>query len=215
MTPAEDDQSQRPRMADAAPALTWTPTAPLLPSPPLPTSPRERALVPEPTSRSHRILVAGIGNIFLGDDGFGCEVVRRLAGTDVPQGVVVVDYGIRGMHLAYDLLQSWSHLILVDALPDSGAPGRLLTFEIGPEHLGAGAGDPHDMGPDAMLSSLSALGGQIPPTVLIGVQVRDVGDHVGLSCDVEAAVPAAIDAIQSLIARLSGLAILRSSAEVT
>jgi hydrogenase maturation protease len=171
--------------------------------------------VPEPTQPGHRILVAGIGNIFLGDDGFGCEVVRRLAGSEPPEGVVVVDYGIRGMHLAYDLLQHWSQLILVDALPDTGAPGRLLTFEIGPEHLGVAEVDPHGMGPGAMLSSLGALGGQIPPTVLIGAQVRDVGNHIGLSPEIEAAVPAAMAAIQSLLARLPGSASLRSSAEVT
>jgi hydrogenase maturation protease len=168
-----------------------------------------------PARRRHRILVAGIGNIFMGDDGFGCEVVRRLGGLPVPDGVVLVDYGIRGMHLAYDLLQNWSQLILVDALPDSGAPGRLLTFEIGPEHLGVSEVDPHGMGPDAMLSSIGALGGQIPPTVLIGAQVRDVGDHIGLSCEMQAAVPAAIDAIQSLLAQLMGSARLASSAEVT
>jgi hydrogenase maturation protease len=172
--------------------------------------------VPEPTHLSQRILVAGIGNIFLGDDGFGCEVVRRLAGSQLPEGVMVVDYGIRGMHLAYDLLQHWTQLILVDALPDSGAPGRLLTFEIGPEHLGgAGEVDPHGMGPDAMLSSLGALGGQIPPTVLIGAQVRDVGDHIGLSCEVEAAVPTAMAAIQTLVSQLMGSDSLRSGAEVT
>lgn len=171
--------------------------------------------MPEPTQPSHRILVAGIGNIFLGDDGFGCEVVRRLAGGQVPEGVVVVDYGIRGMHLAYDLLQHWSQLILVDALSNTGAPGRLLTFEIGPEHLGVAEVDPHGMGPETMLSSLGALGGQIPPTILFGAQVRDLEDHIGLSPEVDAAVPAAVDAIQSLLARLLGMAALPSGAAVT
>jgi len=177
--------------------------------------PRERTQVTEPTWLSHRILVAGIGNIFLGDDGFGCEVVRRLAGAEVPEGVVVVDYGIRGTHLAYDLLQHWSQLILVDALPNTGAPGRLLTFEIGPEHLGVVEADPRGMGPQTMLSSLGALGGQIPPTILIGAQVRDVEDRIGMSPEVEAAVPAAVDAIQSLLAQLLRLAALPSGAEVS
>jgi hydrogenase maturation protease len=149
-----------------------------------------------------RILVAGIGNIFLGDDGFGCEVAGRLAASVLPEGVRVVDYGIRGMHLAYDLLPGWDQLVLVDALPDRGSPGRLESVQIGPEHLASGSDgelDGHGMGPDAVLSSLAALGGRLPPTVLVGVQVRDVGERIGLSAEVESAVPAAVDAIRSLL----------------
>ena len=74
---------------------------------------------------AERTLVAGIGNIFLGDDGLGCEVVRRLSQADLPAGVRVVDYGIRGLHLAYDLLDGCDRLVLVDALPERGAPGHL------------------------------------------------------------------------------------------
>ena len=70
-------------------------------------------------------MVAGIGNIFLGDDGFGSEVVRRASERLAETGVRVVDYGIRGMHLAYDLLDDWDALVLVDALPGRGAPGTL------------------------------------------------------------------------------------------
>jgi hydrogenase maturation protease len=157
-----------------------------------------------------RTLVAGIGNIFLSDDGFGCEVVRRLAASVVPDGVRVVDYGIRGMHLAYDLLTGWDQLVLVDALPDRGFPGRVETVEIGPEHRGGEGGavavvgqlDAHGMGPDAVLSSLEALGGRLPPTVLVGAQVSNVSDGIGLSAEVEAAVPAALHAIQSLLGGL-------------
>jgi len=144
-------------------------------------------------------LVAGIGNIFLGDDGFGCEVARRLSGSGPPEGVRVVDYGIRGMHLAYDLLDGWDLLILVDALPDRGAPGRLEIIEICPEHLGAGDLDAHGMSPVAVLSSLGSLGGHLPPTILVGVQVADTGDRIGLGPQVEAAVPAAVDAIRHLL----------------
>ena len=66
---------------------------------------------------TERTLVAGIGNIFLGDDGLGCEVVRRLSQAELPAGVHVVDYGIRGLHLAYDLLDGCDRLVLVDAHP--------------------------------------------------------------------------------------------------
>lgn len=144
-------------------------------------------------------LVAGLGNIFLGDDGFGCEVVTRLSRSGVPEGVRVVDYGIRGMHLAYDLLDGWDLLILVDALPNRGAPGRLEIVEIRPEDLGVGDLDAHGMSPVAVLSSLGALGGWLPPTVLVGAQVADTCDLIGLGEPLEAAVPAAVDAIRTLL----------------
>ena len=88
----------------------------------------ERRLMPD-------LLVAGIGNIFLGDDGFGPEVVRHLAAdpAGLPEGVRLVDYGIRGMHLAYDLLAGYDALVLVDAVPGPGPPGELTVLEIGPE----------------------------------------------------------------------------------
>lgn len=147
-----------------------------------------------------RTLVAGIGNIFLGDDGFGCEVVRRLGEKDLPEGVRVVDYGIRGMHLAYDLVHGWDLLYLVDALPDRGAPGQVEILQVRPQDRGAGGLDAHAMAPDAVLSSLETLGGALPPTVLVGAQVADIGDRIGLSAEMESAVPEAVAAIQALLA---------------
>ena len=83
------------------------------------------------------ILVAGIGNLFLGDDGFGPEVVRRLPAAPGPAASVrVVDYGIRGMHLAYDLLDGYDALVLVDAVPGASAPGEVTVLEVGPDDLG-------------------------------------------------------------------------------
>src|SRR6516165_10867873 len=76
-----------------------------------------------------RILVAGIGNIFLGDDGFGSEVVRNTALPQDDPNVRVIDYGIRGTHLAYDLLEPWDTLVLVDAIPSRGKPGTLHVFQ--------------------------------------------------------------------------------------
>jgi hydrogenase maturation protease len=146
-----------------------------------------------------RILVAGIGNIFLGDDGFGCEVVRRLGEADLPEGVRAVDYGIRGLHLAYDLVDGCDLLYLVDALPDRGSPGRLEILQVRPQDLGTGGLDAHAMGPDAVLASLETLGGWLPRTVLVGAQVADLGDHIGLSDEIKNAVPEAVDAIQALL----------------
>lgn len=150
-----------------------------------------------------RILVAGIGNIFLGDDGFGCMVVRRLGEADLPEGVRVVDYGIRGLHLAYDLVDGWDVLYLVDALPDRGSPGRLEILQVRPEDLGPGGLDAHAMAPDAVLASLETLGGRLPPTVLVGAQIADIGDRIGLSDAMENAVPEAVEAIQALLREIA------------
>ena len=111
-----------------------------------------------------RVLVAGIGNIFLTDDAFGSEVARRLADVALPDGVKVVDYGIRGMHLAYDLLDGYEALVVVDALPGNGSPGDLSVLEVGPDDLGEGELDAHGMAPVAVLASLGQLGGSLPPT---------------------------------------------------
>jgi len=148
-----------------------------------------------------RVLVAGIGNLFLSDDGFGPEVVRRLlAAGSVPEHVRVVDYGIRGMHLAYDLLDGWDRLVVVDSLPDRGAPGRLQILEVGPDDVAHGELDAHGMDPAAVLSALGALGGRLPPTTLVGAQVADVQERIGLSPVVAAAVPAAVEAVRALLA---------------
>ncbi|WP_245676230.1 hydrogenase maturation protease [Nocardia niwae] len=147
------------------------------------------------------MLVAGIGNIFLGDDGFGPEVVRRLPRHPDP-GVRAVDYGIRGMHLAYDLLDRWDALVLVDALPDRGAPGRLEVFGAAPENTGPAPLDAHAMSPDAVFAGVRALGGVLPPTVVIGCQVACAEEGIGLSEPVAAAVDDAVAAVGDVVAAL-------------
>ena len=149
-----------------------------------------------------RILVAGIGNVFRSDDGFGCEVARRLAGVPWPDGVRVVDYGIRGLHLAYDLLEPWDVLVMVDALPDRGAVGSVAVLEVGAGDLGPGAGlDAHGMDPATVLASLAALGGSLPPrTVLVGCQVASTAEGMGLTGPVEAAVDPAVESVRALVA---------------
>lgn len=165
-----------------------------------------------------RVLVAGVGNLFLGDDGFGPEVVRRLAAGPVPSGVRVVDYGIRGMHLAYDLLEGYDALVLVDAMPLAGTPfagtrteplvraGELRVLEVGPDSLGAlggGAFDAHGMDPAAVLASLGALGGRLPPrTLVVGAQPADVTEGIGLSPPLRDAVDAAVALVRELVEEL-------------
>ncbi|MDQ3052745.1 MAG: hydrogenase maturation protease [Actinomycetota bacterium] len=151
-----------------------------------------------------RVLVAGIGNIFFSDDGFGPEVVRRMlsAPEDVaplPEGVRLVDYGIRGMHLAYDLLDGVDALVIVDALPGDGVPGTITVLEVGPEDLGEGEFDAHGMNPVAVLGSLDALGGSLPPTFVVGCTPADLEEGMGLSPAVAAAVDVAADTVRSLL----------------
>jgi hydrogenase maturation protease len=154
-----------------------------------------------------RVLVAGIGNLFLGDDGFGPEVVRRLAEQHaLPPGVRVIDYGIRGMHLAYDLLDPCDALVLVDALPAGGATGQVVVLEVSADDLGGGEFDAHGMNPMAMLSGVQRLGGTLPATYVVGCRVAEVAEGIGLSAPVAAAVPEAVAAVRALVARLSAAA---------
>jgi hydrogenase maturation protease len=153
---------------------------------------------------SGQVLVAGIGNLFLSDDGFGSEVARRLAGEPLPDGVKVVDYGIRGMHLAYDLLDGYDALVVVDALPGKGAPGDLSVLEVGPDDLGDGELDAHGMAPVAVLASLGQLGGKLPPTYIIGCQPADVGEGMGLTPPVAAAIDGAIELVREVLSEQLG-----------
>jgi hydrogenase maturation protease len=145
------------------------------------------------------VLVAGIGNIFLTDDGFGPEVARRLASRELPDRVKVVDYGIRGMHLAYDLLEGYDGLVLVDAIGRDGDPGDVVVLQIRPEDLGTGDFDAHGMEPVSVLASLGSMGGELPPTYVVGCQPADVQDGMGLTPPVEAAVDRAIDAVLEVL----------------
>jgi len=150
------------------------------------------------------VLVAGIGNLFLGDDGFGPEVVRRLAAEGrLPPAVQVTDYGIRGMHLAYDLLDAYDALVLVDALPGDGSPGEVVVLRITADDLGGDEFDAHGMNPAAMLAGLDRLGGTLPETYLVGCRVAAVEESMGLTAPVAAAVPEAVATVRELVLRLA------------
>jgi hydrogenase maturation protease len=152
-----------------------------------------------------RTLVAGVGNMFLRDDGFGPEVARRLCAAAAGQrpGLQVVDYGIRGMHLAYDLLAGVDTLVLVDTVPPDahGAePGSIRILRVGAEDLAeAGPLDPHGMDPAAVLNRLRSLGGTLPPTYVVGCVPADTTEGIGLSAAVAAAVPKAMAAVVELL----------------
>ncbi len=151
-----------------------------------------------------RILVAGIGNIFLGDDGFGSEVVRSAGIPGDGGDVRVTDYGIRGMHLAYDLLDGWDTLVLVDAVPSRGNPGALHVFQADCEREADTLPglDAHSMDPAAVFASLRALGGTPPYTVVVGCEAGSVEEGIGLSEPVARAVPRAARAVAEIVAAL-------------
>ncbi|WP_062990592.1 hydrogenase maturation protease [Nocardia anaemiae] len=159
------------------------------------------------------VLIAGIGNIFLGDDGFGPEVVRRLP-RHPDAGVRAVDYGIRGMHLAYDLLDPWDALILVDAIPDRGTPGMVEVFGAVPDDGDTAHLDAHAMNPAAVFAGVRALGGVLPPTVVVGCQVACVDEGIGLSTPVAAAVDAAVATIDEVLTEVLAAAAAQNATPV-
>ncbi|MCG5218646.1 hydrogenase maturation protease [Streptosporangium sp. KLBMP 9127] len=169
-----------------------------------PLGPREAA------ERVSRVLVAGIGNIFLGDDGFGVEVVRRLAGEEAAPGVDVVDFGIRGMDLAYALQRDYDTVIFIDAAPRGQPPGTLTVLE---PHLpeGGTAVETHGMDPIRVLRLAAELGRMParvlvlccePATALTGAPDEDV--LVGLSEPVRAAIDEAVGLARSLAGEAAG-----------
>jgi hydrogenase maturation protease len=130
--------------------------------------------------------------------------MRHVLSRPADPAVRPVDYGIRGMHLAYDLLDEWRALVLVDALPNRGAPGRLHVFEADHESLSATAGfEAHSMDPGAVFATLTALGGSAPRTIVVGCEVDNVDEGMGLSDSVAAAVPDAVAAINDVLAGLA------------
>ena len=149
-----------------------------------------------------RILVAGVGNIFLGDDGFGVEVAQSLSKRQLPETVTVKDFGIRGFDLAYALLDPWDGVIIVDALPRGEAPGTLYVIE--PDRSGAAEADinPHGMDPVRVLNLAASLGTISARVLVVGCEPNDFGDELegrmGLSSPVQAAVEEACNTVLEL-----------------
>jgi hydrogenase maturation protease len=162
---------------------------------------------------TRKTLVAGCGNIFLGDDAFGSEVARRLAAEELPEGVKVADFGIRGVHLAYELLDGYNTAILVDATPRGEPPGTVYLIE--PEVDGGDRAaraeqaetpliDAHGMAPHEVLDLLSSLGGSVEHVLVVGCEPAEVRERMGLSEVVEAAIPQAMQLIRELVQDTAG-----------
>ena len=148
-----------------------------------------------------RILVAGVGNVFLRDDAFGVEVARLLAERPQPAGVQVHDYGIRGVHLVYELLNGYDLFVLVDAAPRGVAPGTVTVLEVDvPGTQGQPVIDAHSLTPDAIFGLLSALGGHPGRSLLVACEPADVDPGMGLSEQVRDALPHAVQAVEEILA---------------
>lgn len=139
------------------------------------------------TPPPERMLVAGIGNIFFGDDGFGPAVVKRLLPLPRPDHVDMADYGIAGVHLAYDLLDGRHEtLVLVDAVPLHEPPGTLAVIQIDDPHAFGDAIDAHSMTPATVLAAISAIGATVPRVLLVGCQPACLHQGMELSAPVTA-----------------------------
>jgi hydrogenase maturation protease len=156
---------------------------------------------------SGSVLIAGIGNIFQSDDAFGVEVTNRLAQETLPAGVRVEDFGIRGVHLAYELLNGYDGLIMVDAVPMGEPPGTLAIIE--PELRSdesddgrAPVVDAHTMSPAIVLTTLSRLGGRVERMFVLGCQPATVDEGMGLSIPVAAVVGKAVEMCLQLVSEL-------------
>lgn len=145
-----------------------------------------------------KILVAGIGNVFLSDDAFGVEVLAELLKRPRPEEVTVADFGIRGFDLAYALMEDYDLAILVDALPHGQPPGTLYVLEPDPKSAGA-AMEGHAMNPMAVFSLVATMGGTMPRVLIVGCEPESVEEGMGLSEPVAAAVRSAVEMVENLV----------------
>jgi hydrogenase maturation protease len=153
------------------------------------------------------ILVAGIGNIFLGDDGFGVEVARRMLVRPQPGSVRVVDFGIRGLDLAYALQDEYETVVLVDAYPHGQKPGTVSVIEPNLHDLSSG-GDfvqPHAMHPVNVLRMAGAMNARLNRLLVVGCEPADLGGdegRMGLSEAVQSSVDEAVNTVEALVRRI-------------
>jgi len=173
-------------------------------------SPEEVEPLPAGMVQRNNILVAGIGNIFLGDDGFGVEVAKRMASRSYPDGVRVVDFGIRGFDLAYALMDGPDVTILVDACARGGAPGTVYLIEPDLAEQDSAAEqfvpvEAHSMDPMNVLRVATSMGGKLKRVLLVGCEPESLGGdegRMGLSATVEAVVDEAVTTVELLVQKI-------------
>jgi hydrogenase maturation protease len=157
-----------------------------------------------------RILVAGVGNVFLRDDAFGVEAVRLLAAEPLPPGVEVQDFGIRGVHLVYELLNGCDLFVLVDAAARGEEPGTVTVLEVdvpAPGSVPRTVIDAHSLTPDDIFALLSSLGGRPGRSLVVACEPADVSPGMGLSGPVKEALPDAVRAVREILAQATAPAL--------
>jgi hydrogenase maturation protease len=149
------------------------------------------------------VLVAGIGNVFFKDDGFGVEVARRLA-LSPPPGTKVVDFGIRALHLAYELLEPIELCVIADCMPRGGSPGTIYVVEPELDVADDTVANAHAMNVATVFAAVRQLGGTLPRTLVVGCEPEAVDAGMGLGHTVERAVDEAITTIHELVTSHQG-----------
>jgi hydrogenase maturation protease len=163
---------------------------------------------PDVTGRTPQILVAGIGNTFLRDDGFGSEVAKRLESRDLPEGVSVFDFGSGGLDLAYEVMRGYHGLVLVDVSQQGGEPGTLYVMEPDPEEIEGGIEDgevinPHGMDPKTVLRFLKTVGGWPGKVVIVACEPGEVEEMgIGLTDEVSASIDRAVTLVLEQVEEL-------------
>jgi hydrogenase maturation protease len=157
---------------------------------------------------ANRVLIAGIGNIFFGDDAFGCEVAAELLKRSWAAGVNIVDFGIRAYDLAYAIMDDYDATILIDAAPRGEKPGTVYLLELDPDKVDTGGdevADAHALTPVRVLQLIRALGGHAENLYLVGCEPArlDLEGVIGLSEEVRNAVPIAVEMIEKVLADLA------------
>jgi hydrogenase maturation protease len=155
---------------------------------------------------SARVLIACIGNVFLGDDGFGIEVARQLSRSALPSGAEVIDFGVRGLHLVYRLLEPVDLVVIVDAVSRGGIPGTLSLIEpeLGRDDDPPCAAEGHGMSLPSVFAAVRAMGGALPRVLLVGCEPAVLEERMELSAPVAVAVDRAVELLQRIVERACG-----------
>jgi hydrogenase maturation protease len=159
--------------------------------------------------REPRILIAGVGNAWLRDDGFGGEVARRLAERELPAGVAVMDAGTGGLDLAYEVMRGYDALVILDVSRQGGEPGTLYVMEVQEESIEGGIEDgetlnPHGMDPHTVLRFVRSVGAWPGKVVVVACEPADVERMgLGLSADVQSALERALELVLETARELS------------
>ncbi len=159
-------------------------------------------------TRRKQVLVAAVGNIFLRDDGFGAEVVKRLQAQEQPDGVHVVDFGTGGLDLAYEVMRGYDGLVLVDVSRQGGEPGTLYVMEATQDDVDKGIDDgdvidPHAMDPQTVLRFVKAVGGWPGRVLVVACEPGEVEElGIGLTEAVQASLDRAVVLVAETVEEL-------------